>query len=141
MENPRLKLYVTNDDPDDLELLSVALVGHLTGLHLIKFNDGHLLFDHLSTDLTDLPGVIVLDLNMPVMNGYQTLENLKLNKALSQIPIVIMTTSAKAEDKPRYQLLGRTHFVEKPHSFTGFSGIAALFLFHAGQPSLMNTLH
>src|ERR1700709_573713 len=115
MENPRLKLYVTDDDSDDREFLREALVDHSTGLDMTEFNNGHLLFDHLLLDLTDLPDVIVLDLNMPIMNGYQTLENLKSNEALKQIPIIIMTTSAKTEDKRRCLLLGCTHFIEKPH--------------------------
>lgn len=60
------------------------------------------------------PDLIVLDLNMPRMNGLELLQSLRSDSQFGNIPIVILTSSLRTEEKERARKLGATRFVRKP---------------------------
>ena len=65
------------------------------------------------------PGLILLDLNMPGMDGRKTLEAIKQNHALKQIPVIVLTTSADERDIQACYQAGANTYVQKPVSFDG----------------------
>lgn len=70
------------------------------------------------------PGIILLDLNMPGLDGRQTLKLIKQNPALKQIPVVVLTTSDDERDVKGCYELGANTYIQKPVDFDGL--IAAI---------------
>ena len=65
------------------------------------------------------PGIILLDLNMPKMDGLEVLRELKADPELSRIPVIVLTTSQAEEDIVHTYGLGVSSFITKPVSFDG----------------------
>ena len=70
-----------------------------------------------------MPGLILLDLNMPKKDGRQALQEIKADVTLRHIPIVVLTTSKAEEDILRTYDLGVSSFITKPVSFEGLVDI------------------
>jgi CheY-like chemotaxis protein len=68
-------------------------------------------------EIPPLPDIIFLDLNMPVMNGFECLSSLKKKGRYQDIPVVIFTTSKNADDISRTRELGASFFFTKPTDF------------------------
>ena len=66
------------------------------------------------------PGIIILDINMPKMNGHEFLAELKGNTQLRRIPVVVMTTSEDEQDKRRSFDLGASGYMIKPVDYKKF---------------------
>ncbi len=71
----------------------------------------------------DLPGLIVLDLNMPRMNGIEFLQRLKQNEKYQHIPVVILTTSSNLEDRTACYQLQAAGYMVKPLKFGDYLNI------------------
>lgn len=117
-------MLLAEDDPDDQLLAREAL--EATGLphRLITLDDGQELIDYLAPAAAavqegELPDLIVIDLNLPRLNGRQVLEILKQSERLRHIPVVVLTTSKDEEDVLRCYDLGAAGFFTKPVSFEG----------------------
>lgn len=67
----------------------------------------------------DMPGLVLLDLNMPGIDGRKTLALVKQDQNLKQIPIVILTTSADERDIKQCYELGASTYIQKPVNFEG----------------------
>ena len=105
-----------DDDADDL-LLMREVLKHLNNEHVIveAYNGQEVLnyLDHI-TESSDLPCLIILDINMPVLNGRDTLALLKENKRYSSIPVVVFTTSSSELDRTFRQKMGVELFTKPP---------------------------
>ncbi|HST63394.1 MAG TPA: response regulator [Longimicrobium sp.] len=119
-----LTILMADDDPDDRLLARLAL--ERQGMHgvLRTVNDGEELLDYLHrrgayTDAatSPRPHLVLLDLNMPRMDGREALHQLKSDPALRQIPVVVLTTSRSEEEVFRSYDLGANSFVTKPVTF------------------------
>jgi two-component system response regulator len=113
-----------DDDPDDRLLFQEAMErAHL--LNEVTFTqDGQDLMDFLNrvgnySELKDkpLPDVILLDLNMPRMDGREALKAIKSNSKFKHIPVVVLTTSKQEEDILKSYNLGANSFISKPVTF------------------------
>jgi two-component system response regulator len=92
-----LHILLVDDDKADIFLTRKALQDCDIEMSLSIVNDGIEALEHL--DHSDgLPKMILLDLNMPRMDGFETLERLKNDPRLNQIPVVVLTTSNSLED-------------------------------------------
>ena len=69
----------------------------------------------------EIPGLVLLDINLPKKNGFQVLEEIKTDPNLKQIPVIILTTSDRDEDITQSYAKGACTFVKKPVSFEEFS--------------------
>ena len=130
---PIIILYA-DDDPEDRMLAQDAWnESHLANeLHFVE--DGEDLMDYLhrrgkyeSLKDSALPGMILLDLNMPRKDGREALAEIKSDPHLRSIPIVILTTSKAEQDIIKAYNLGVNSFIVKPVSFQGLVDMALTF--------------
>ena len=120
----RITILLADDDPDDRQLTKEAFAEcHLVNqVHFVE--DGEQLMDYLlrrgkyeSMKNDPLPGLVLLDLNMPRKDGREALKEIKAHPALKRIPIVVLTTSKAEEDILRTYDLGVNSYVTKPVTF------------------------
>jgi CheY-like chemotaxis protein len=119
-------ILLAEDDHDDRYLISEALDESGVENQLYVVENGEDLLDYLKNrgNFTDKekyprPGVILLDLNMPLMDGREALAEIKSDPDLRRIPIIVLTTSQKEEDIQETYDLGITGFITKPMTFSG----------------------
>ena len=123
--NP-ITILVADDDDEDRQMTEEALSKSRLANDLRFAHDGEDLMDYLHrrgrhTDPTDspVPGLILLDLNMPKKDGREALEEIKTTPGLRMIPVVVLTTSSSEEDIFRTYDLGVSSFISKPVTFEG----------------------
>ena len=123
-EGKMITILLADDDPDDRKLTQDAFVENrlVNVLHCVE--DGEELMEYLRrqgryADQKDapLPGLILLDLNMPRKDGREALKEIKTDPELRRIPIVVLTTSKAEEDILRTYDLGVNSYVTKPVTF------------------------
>lgn len=127
-----LTILLADDDEDDRMMAREALAEARVRNPLVCVNDGVELLDYLlGTGPHEgcqprLPGLILLDLNMPRIDGREALETIKSHPTLRRIPIVILTTSLAEEDIFRTYDLGVNSFITKPVAFNELVDVMAL---------------
>lgn len=119
-------LLIAEDDPEDQMLTRDALSESRLANDLRFVPDGEELLRYLRKEgpyaaegAAPLPGLILLDLNMPKKDGREALREIKADPALRHIPVVVLTTSKAEEDIFRTYDLGVSSFITKPVSFQG----------------------
>lgn len=119
-------ILIVDDDPDDRESIRDAFLENEYDHHYVFLKDADELMGYLHEDSKhDHPSVILLDLNMPGMDGRQALKLIKDNKNLRHIPIVVLTTSSASSDKQTSYALGANCFITKPDNFNTLVDITA----------------
>lgn len=128
--NKIIPILVADDDEEDRMLIQDAMEESklLNPLHFVV--DGQEVMDYLlrkgkfvDAEKNPLPGLILLDLNMPKMDGRQVLKEIKSNPELRAIPIIVLTTSKAEEDILRTYDLGVNSYITKPVTFDGLVDI------------------
>jgi len=109
------KFLLTDDDRDDREMFSEALASIAPDIVYRWAEDGRQALQLLSSN--DKPDILFLDINMPVMNGWELLHNLKKDNNYNDIPVIIYSTSSEQRDKEIAKDLGALCFVTKPDNF------------------------
>lgn len=121
MKLQRKQVLVAEDDPDDRLLLKEAFAEKLGDeAPLLFVNDGVELIDYLvrlSETNGPLPAVILLDINMPRMNGLQALERIKSHSRMKTIPCAMLSTSNSPEMVQLAYQLGASSYFQKPATF------------------------
>ncbi|MBC7893122.1 MAG: response regulator [Sphingobacteriaceae bacterium] len=118
-------IFVAEDDPDDCEILKEAFRDVIQETRFRFFENGQKLLEHLRTlDQRTFPAFILLDLNMPVMNGFEALGVIKSDPLLRVIPVLVLTTSSSTGDIWKSYQLGTNSYFTKPRSFEGFTELA-----------------
>jgi len=121
-----MTILMAEDDPDDRILTREAMESAHVANDLRFVNDGQYLMDYLrregdyagSDAEAPMPGIILLDLNMPRMDGREALAEIKADPDLRKIPVVVLTTSKAEEDIVKSYDLGVNSFITKPVTFT-----------------------
>ena len=126
MSQKPITMLLAEDDFDDRYLISEALDESGIENQLYIVENGEDLLDYLKncgkyTDKEKFPrpGLILLDLNMPLMDGREALAKIKEDPDLKAIPIVVLTTSQADDDVQETYGLGITGFITKPMTFSG----------------------
>ncbi|HEU5145383.1 MAG TPA: response regulator [Chryseosolibacter sp.] len=120
-------ILLAEDDEDDQELIRLAF-SKVTQEHDFKIvNNGQELLDALSRQ-GDMPCMIILDLNMPLLDGLQTLNEIKKEPKYTKIPIVIFTTSDSDDNKRNSYSSGAADYVIKPSTMKEFVSAAQKIL-------------
>lgn len=119
-------LLMAEDDDDDFLLTQQALADARFHNQLYRVRDGEELLAYLRREgrwsdvrSSPTPELILLDLNMPRMDGREALREIKAAPHLRHLPIVVLTTSNADEDILRSYELGVSSFIRKPVSFSG----------------------
>ncbi|MEI5639185.1 MULTISPECIES: response regulator [unclassified Pseudoalteromonas] len=121
-----IQILMADDDEDD-RLLAQDAMEESRVLNTFRFvKDGVELLEYLRNEgqFADKqqyprPNLILLDLNMPRMDGREALQELKKDASLRAIPVVILTTSKEEEDKLKGYDLGAASYITKPVDFDG----------------------
>jgi CheY-like chemotaxis protein len=127
-------ILLADDDPDDQELIVHAFseVSRTFNLHIV--NDGKEVIDFLSTTSdSKLPCLIVLDYNMPELNGAQVLQKLTDNKRYENIPKIILSTSSNPKYIQDCLHKGANAYRVKPDNFTQLVVLAKEMLEFCGN--------
>ncbi len=119
-----ISIVLADDDPDDRKLTQDAFMENRLANEFNTVEDGEELMEYLhrrgkyeSMKGDALPGLILLDLNMPRKDGREALKEIKADPDLRRIPIVVLTTSKAEEDIVRSYDLGVNSYVTKPVTF------------------------
>jgi CheY-like chemotaxis protein len=112
VSSQKFVLYA-DDDTDDRAWVSEAFKVVGSSLSILFLENGKQVIEYLRVN-TNHPSLIVLDLNMPEMDGRQTLQYLKNDPILKEIPVAIVTTSGNKIDRDVCRKLGATIYLTKP---------------------------
>ena len=127
-ESKTIELLLVEDNPMDLELALRALrkANVLNRVHVARDGVEALEFifcegPHAARRISDRPKVILLDLNLPRINGLEVLKRVKGDVRTKMIPIVMLTSSTKEADVIMSDNLGVNCYIVKPVNFAGFT--------------------
>ena len=123
-----ITILVADDDPDDRLLIMDAIDENHVSNTVDFVKDGEELMNYLhrhqsleSLTRAPLPGLILLDLNMPKKDGLTALHEIKADADLRRIPVVVLTTSRASEDIAQSYGSGVSSFITKPTTFEALS--------------------
>ena len=121
-DTPVQSILIVEDNDDDFEATERALRRNSSLANPIeRCLDGEEAWKRLNSNEDCSPGLILLDLNMPGMDGRQLLKLIKGDEALRSIPVVIMTTSAEEDDVESCYDMGANTYIRKPISWAEFA--------------------
>jgi two-component system response regulator len=127
MARQNKEILLVEDNPDDVELTRIAFAEAGSG-HVIRvMSDGAQAVDyllgrgeHAGRDANGLPALVLLDLNLPKLNGREVLQAIRENPATRALPVVVLTTSAEPMDVGGVYELGANSYIQKPVEFERF---------------------
>lgn len=128
-------ILIAEDDPDDRLMLADAFRENRAPSKIEFAGSGEEVLDFLHEKAGDLPALIMLDLNMPKLDGRTLLKILKTDPETEKIPVVVLTTSRAGTDQAGVYELGAAGFFTKPSSFTELVGITSSIL-HKWLPNI-----
>ena len=131
MNTQPMEILLVEDNEDDILLEQEALVEvELVNLMYVV-RDGEEAMAYLRREgkyqNAQLPGLILLDINMPKKNGFEVLNEIKADPALMHIPIVMLTTSDSESDIVKSYAKGACSFITKPMDFDKFREVIRQF--------------
>lgn len=111
-------IVLVDDDEDDRYIFQEAFLQTGCKNSFVQFENGTLLLKYLETaDPDEYPSLILLDLNMPVMDGREVLKTVKANPQWRHIPVIVFTTSRLGKDRKTAYDLGANCFISKPSGY------------------------
>ncbi|WP_394002780.1 response regulator [Luteimonas sp. WGS1318] len=120
-------ILLIEDNPDDAELTRIAFAEAGIDSQLVVVGDGAEALDylfargaHAARDAADLPSIVLLDLNLPKLDGREVLQALRANPATRGLPVVVLTTSTEPFDVEASYALGVNSYIRKPVDFGKF---------------------
>ena len=120
-------ILLVEDNPDDVELTRIAFAEAKIANELVVVGDGAEALDYLfargryaDRDPADLPSIVLLDLNLPKLDGREVLQALRASPATRGLPVVVLTTSTEPFDVEASYALGVNSYIRKPVDFEQF---------------------
>ena len=121
------KILLVEDNQDDVELTRRAFKKNRIQNEIIVMNDGQAAVDYLlnrgkyaNNEMHHLPAVVLLDLKLPKLDGFEVLEAIRSNEATRLLPVVILTSSNEEQDIINGYKCGANSYVRKPVIFEEF---------------------
>ncbi|HVI59531.1 MAG TPA: response regulator [Luteimonas sp.] len=120
-------ILLVEDNPDDVELTRIAFAEAKVANNLVVAGDGAEALDylfargaHAGRDPDDLPSIVLLDLNLPKVDGREVLQAIRANEKTRGLPVVVLTTSTEPFDVEASYALGVNSYIRKPVDFEQF---------------------
>ncbi|RRQ22924.1 response regulator [Thiohalobacter thiocyanaticus] len=121
-------ILLVEDNPDDEALTLHALRKNNLGNTVVVARDGVQALEYLCVDKEgqeqmpagELPAVVLLDLNLPRINGLEVLRRIREHPRTRLLPVVLLTSSTEEEDRLQGYSLGANSYVRKPVDFNAF---------------------
>ncbi len=136
-------ILVVEDNKDDEELTMRALKKAAVTSDIVVTRDGSEAIDFLfglgqytGRNLHDMPGVILLDLKLPKLNGFDVLKRMRADPRTRLVPVVVLTSSSEDEDILRCYESGANSYVRKPVEFSAFISASAWPLCATSWPTV-----
>lgn len=122
-EKKEITILLAEDDPGHARLIQKNLLRANITNPVVPVADGQAALDYIHSQLGDHPPMmlVLLDLNMPVLDGYQVLERLKADNRTRRIPVIVLTTTNDPREVDRCYDLGCNVYVAKPVDYEHFS--------------------
>ena len=122
-------ILCVDDDVDDRYLLSNAINTINPSIEVVEAGNGLEAIRYLNEakERNDLPCLVVLDINMPVLDGKKTLEKIKTDTSLGSVPIIVFTSSNNPNDRAAFHSQG-VDMVTKPDNYVYFQQLVQNFL-------------
>lgn len=127
-----IDVLLADDSDDDIVLVKRAfkLAKLANTLHVV--NDGEEALAYLRKDESVnpegvVPGLVLLDINMPCKNGFEVLDAIKEDEALAHLPVIMLTTSERDEDIVKAYKGGACSYITKPVDFENFKNVVKQF--------------
>ncbi len=126
-EQLAVTILLVEDDPGHALLIEKNLRRAGVSNTIIKLDDGQKAVDFLfkegvyADDPSPAPFLVLLDLNLPILDGYQVLQRIKANEKTKRIPVVMLTTTDNPQEIARCYELGCNIYVTKPVEYDDFS--------------------
>ena len=120
------KVLLVEDDPNDVELILSALAKNKFANEVVVARDGEEALDYLfrrgayEWREADEPAVVLLDLKLPKVDGFEVLKQIKADPDLKTIPVAVLTSSREEQDLVRSYNSGTNAYVVKPVDFQNF---------------------
>lgn len=119
------RILIADDDQEDIEFARNSFEENNLDVLINEVGDGQNLIDLLKVERKamseELPQLILLDLNMPGKHGFEALKEIKEDRRLCKIPVVIFSTSSSPKDIQKAYELGANCYVTKPHTVKDWS--------------------
>ncbi|SDA27201.1 Response regulator receiver domain-containing protein [Nitrosospira sp. Nsp11] len=112
-------LLVEDDQVDTMTVIRALKEIHVTN-RLVHLENGEEAVSYLRDPESEKPCIILLDLNMPIMNGIEFLQVVKRDDHLKRIPVVVLTTSEEQQDKVNSFNMGVAGYMTKPVDYRQF---------------------
>jgi CheY-like chemotaxis protein len=116
-----ITILLAEDDPGHARLIEKNLRRSNIMNKIVTVGDGQQAIDYLFSDDRPWPLLVLLDLNMPVLDGYQVLERIKASEHTKRIPVVVLTTTDDSREVSRCYDLGCNVYMTKPVDYLQFS--------------------
>lgn len=120
-------ILLVEDNPDDVELTRLAFAEAKIANRLVVVGDGAEALDflfargiHAGRDPSDLPSLVLLDLNLPKVDGREVLQAIRAEESTRTLPVVVLTTSTEPFDVEASYALGVNSYIQKPVDFEQF---------------------
>jgi CheY-like chemotaxis protein len=107
------RIMLVEDSEGDVYIFQRAIRDAKILNDVLVFRDGKAALEHLMDQENPLPGIVFLDINMPMVSGFDVLKQLKAEPRLARIPVVMLTISQEEEDIIRSYDYGAVSFVTK----------------------------
>jgi DNA-binding response OmpR family regulator len=114
MSGTRSEVLIVEDNPGDAFMIEEMLNELKLELKVSVVKDGQEALDILSDGQDNVPDLVILDLNLPRVDGFGVLKYMKARQKLSSIPVVVMTGSLRTEDEKMSRELGAADYCLKP---------------------------
>ena len=107
------QIMLVEDSEGDVYIFKRAIADAKILNEILAFKDGKEALEYLQNEDSELPGIVFLDINMPMVSGFEVLKELKSDPRLKKIPVVILTISQEEEDIIRSYDYGAVSFITK----------------------------
>lgn len=134
-------VIIVDDDDEDVFAIRRAFSKYDDSIQLNHLSDGAMAVDHLLAvqEFTDLPDLVLLDINMPRVNGFETLQALRSSTLTRHLPIIMFSTSDSVREIRQAYAAGANAHMVKPNSMSELQEfVRAIALFWLTSAALPN---